>query len=292
MAEAGAALAAGDTGAGAVAAAGGNGATAPWYQGLAGVDQEVVGHWTNAGWINKTAAEVALEATKSWKAAERYVGVPANQVLRIPKDAADEAGWKQVWSRLGKPAEAKDYDFSAIKGADGSAPDENFTNAAREWAFKNNLPKDTAASITQEFAKFLDQAKTTERTEKAAKLIEQKEALKKNWGPNEAANMFVAQRAAAALGVRPEDVSALESVVGYDRVMEMFRAIGSRIGEDKFITSTAPGNASGVMTREQAVAQKANLMGDTLWRDAYLKGDAAKLREMTALNTIIIAPAA
>jgi len=36
------------------------------------------------------------------------------------------------------------------------------------------------------------------------------------------------QRAAAALGVPPETVSALESVIGYDKVMEMFRMIGTK----------------------------------------------------------------
>ena len=47
---------------------------------------------------------------------------------------------------------------------------------------------------------------------------------------------IIAQQAAKALGATPEQVAALESVVGYDKVMEMFRSIGSKIGEDKLFT--------------------------------------------------------
>lgn len=273
----------------AVAAAAAAAATKPWYQGVAGVDEEMLGHWTNRGWNTKTAPEVAVEATKAWKGAEHLVGVPADQVLRVPKDVKDEAGWKAVWTRLGKPAEAKDYDFSAIKWSDGTALDEGFVNSAREWAFKFNLPKEAATGLTQEFAKYLDNAESAEKVERDAKLIEQKAALKKNWGPNEPANMFVAQRAAAALGLDPATVASLEGVIGYDKIMEMFRSIGEKIGEDKFVKSGAPGNQGGPMTREQAIAKKADLMSDPVWTAAYLKGDQAKLREMMALSTIISA---
>ena len=273
----------------AVAAASAAAATKPWYQGVSGVDEEMLGHWTNRGWNTKTAAEVAVEATKAWKGAEHLVGVPADQVIRLPKDQKDELGWKGVWQRLGAPAKPEDYDFSAIKFSDGTALDDTFVARVRAKAFALNLPKQAALEMAQDFTKYLDEAESTESTEKAAKLLEQKAALKKNWGPNEAANKFVAERAAAALGVAPETVAALEGVIGYDKIMEMFRSIGEKIGEDKFVKSTAPGNTGGPMTREQAVAKKADLMSDPIWRDAYLKGDQAKLREMLALNTLITA---
>src|SRR5258706_4233645 len=136
---------------------------APWYQGVAGIDQEVVGHWTNAGWINKKPEEIALEATRSWKAAEKHVGVPSDQILRVPKDIKDEAGWKAVWARLGKPAEAKEYDFSAIKYSDGTALDDTFVESARQWAFQHNLPKEAAVGMIQQFTKFLDGAEGYEK---------------------------------------------------------------------------------------------------------------------------------
>jgi len=40
-----------------------------------------------------------------------------------------------------------------------------------------------------------------------------------------------------------------------------------------------------------AVARKAELMGDVSWRERYLKGDPAAVREMSALNQLIAAAA-
>lgn len=260
----------------------------PWYQGVPGVDQEMVGHWTTKGWLAKDPKEIVVEATKAWKEAERFVGAPAAELVRIPKDGADETAWNKVWQRLGKPADAKEYDFSAVKYSDGTAPDESFIEAMRGAAFRLHIPKNAAAEFTREVVKYLDSADTSERTEASAKLATEKTELAKNWGANMEANLFVAKRAAQALGVDPATVTALESTLGYAKVMEMFRNIGTKIGEDRFITG-AGNTTSGVMTREQAIARKADLMKDQLWVQKYMKRDAEAMREMTALNTLIVA---
>ena len=45
----------------------------------------------------------------------------------------------------------------------------------------------------------------------------------------------------------------LKKLVGYAQVMEMFRTIGTKIGEDRFIMSPNGGTgADGIMTRDQA----------------------------------------
>ena len=94
----------GEAGAGtAGGGAAGGGTTPPWYQGLPGVDNEFVGHLTNKGWDKKTATEVAIEAVKSWKSAEKMVGVPANEIIRKPKDLNDTAGWQAFYEAAGKP---------------------------------------------------------------------------------------------------------------------------------------------------------------------------------------------
>lgn len=280
-----------DDAAAAAAAAAASAAAKPWYDGVAGFDAEFIGHLQNRGWDKKPAAEAAFEALKAFKGVEKMVGIPADQVMKIPKDAADEAGWKAVWTRLGMPVEAKGYDFSDVKRADGKPVDDMLAAALREAAFKAHLPKDAATAVMREVAKYQEGVETKATAERTAKLAEQKLALKVNWGANEPANLFVAQRAAAALGIAPETVSALEGVIGYDKVMEMFRVIGSKIGEDKFITGTGS-NAGGAMTREAAAAKKADLMSNKEWSKSYLDGDKEKFREMQALNIIISGVAA
>lgn len=258
-----------------------------WYAGKT-TDAEIIGHIQTKGWDKKPVDEVALAAIQSHRDAEKLIGVPANQMIRLPQDANDANAWKGVWQRLGVPADAKEYDFAGIKTAAGTDMPADLQDFLRAQASNFNVPKDAAKGIAAALVKFQDDKSASEAAEKAANVVTQRDELKKSWGPHWDANMLVAKNAAAALGVSPETVAALESMtgVGYAKVMEMFRSIGSKIGEDKFVGSGGAGG--GVMTREQAVAKKAELMNDTAWTERYLKGGSNEVREMTALNVLIV----
>src|SRR6185369_761088 len=75
----------------------------PWYQGK--VDAETIGHWDNKGWKKDDPIAVAIEASKQARELQRHFGVPADQLLKLPKDTTDEAGWRAVRQRLGAPGE-------------------------------------------------------------------------------------------------------------------------------------------------------------------------------------------
>ncbi len=99
--------------------------------------------------------------------------------------------------------------------------------------------------------------------------------------------MVVAQAAVRALGVDPTAVAALEKAVGYAKVMDLFRNIGSKIGEDRFV-SGGGSNTGNVMTKEQAIAEKAALKRDEAWVSRYLKGGVEEKRQLNALDRIIL----
>src|SRR5690242_976648 len=63
-------------------------AAAPWHQ---GIDPLIIGHWQNKGYDLADPGKVALEATKQARELERHFGVPADQLIKLPKDTADEA---------------------------------------------------------------------------------------------------------------------------------------------------------------------------------------------------------
>ena len=266
---------------GAGAGTGGSGEK-PWFDTF---DAETKGYIQNKGLDEKTATEAFLEASKFHREAEKFVGAPANELLRLPKDP-NAPEWKGIWERLGKPKEATEYDFAAVKRAGDKPLDQALADTLRQAAFNSNLSKDGAARLTTEIVKYLDSSESAKAALEADKLATEKTELKKNWGANEAANMVIAKAAAGALGVKPEAVAALEKVVGYAQVMDMFRVIGTKIGEDKFIMSQG-GNNTGIMTREQAVSEKADLMKDKAWSKRYLDGGVEESRKMTALNRII-----
>lgn len=258
----------------------------PWYHGT-DADADLIGHIETKGWKTLTPAAAALAAAKAHREAEKMVGVPANQLIRLPKDASDIAGWNAVWTRLGAPTDPKEYDFADVKFANGDALDAGFIEAVRKTAADYHLTKDAAKALANTFAKALDGAEAGESAEYTSALAKEKDTLAANWGANANANMVIAQNAARALGVTPEDVKVLEKGIGYARVMEMFRTVGTKIGEDKFITSGAP--AGGLMTRGQAVSRKNDLMGDKDWTKRYLDGGVKEKQEMTDLNKIIVA---
>lgn len=251
----------------------------PWYDGKA--DAETTGYWQNKGWKADDPVTIALEATKAAREAQKFVGVPADQLIRLPKDAKDEAGWNAVWGRLGKPKEAKEYDFSAVKRADGTAIDEAFAETIRQTAFANHVPKDAATAFAQSVVKHLEGSEVSKAAELASKVGEQKANLAKSWGPKAEENLLTAKQGARRLGVSPEEIAALEKTVGYDKVMEMFRKIGAGTSEDSFVEGKAPGSAK---TAESAQARLNELMADPAWGARLTKGDAEAKREFNALT--------
>lgn len=182
------------------------------------IDQETRGYFQNRGWDKLTPAEAALNAAKAHREAEKHIGAPANEILRLPKQG-DEAGWKAVYQRLGAPSSPDGYDFSPVKFKDGTTPDEGFTNWLRETAAVMNLPKEAATRLASEMVKRLESADEAEAAENAAKLNDAKRNLERNWGANANANMFIAQQGAKALGVDAEVIDSLQTLLGYDKVM-------------------------------------------------------------------------
>lgn len=259
---------------------------ATWYD---GADAELVGHLQNKGWHDKPANEVALAAIAAHREAEKFIGVPADRVAHLPKDAADAAGIAAFRAKIGVPAEAAKYELGELKFADGSTPDPKFNDWLKETAFKAGIPQAAIGQLAQDFTKFIETADEAGKAASAAKLADGKAELAKNWGDNAVMNLEVAKRGAALVGVSPEAVAAMEATDGYAKTMEAFRQIGVLNGEAKFIgAGNGPGGSGGIMTREQATARKGELMNDTAWVSRYLAGDTAANREMSDLTKLIV----
>lgn len=254
-----------------------------WHAGI--TDQEVLGHVQTQGWDKLTPHEAVAAAVQAARANAIYNGVPAAELARIPKADADPATIKAFWQKLGAPADATGYDFSTVKQGDQEAP-AAFVDRMRKVAAELNLPVATATRLAAEVMD-MNQATAVEAAAvQSASLLEAKAKLDASWGANKEANMFVAKQAAAKLGVDANAISALEQVVGYDKVMELFLSVGQKIGEDKFISNQNPA-IPGVISQAQAVASKAELMKDTDFTKRFLAGESAAVRQMSALNVLI-----
>jgi hypothetical protein len=269
-------------------------AAAPWH---AGVDAETLGHWQNKGWKTEDPKEIAIAATKQAREAEKFFGVPADLLLKMPKAGAPPEDIKAFRMRLGMPGEAKDYDLSGVKDAAGQPIAAPLADTLRAAAHNAGLSKEAAAAIAGAVQKALDDTRAAESAVSTAKISEEKAKLKANWKPeNYDFNLLKAMEGARRLGLSKDDpagleaINALENSIGYARVMEIFRKIGQGTSEDTFIERGATGGT--VTTREGAVARKAELMADKAWGERLLKGGAAERAEWNSLNSMIEGAAA
>lgn len=252
-------------------------------------DADAVGTLQTKGWDKLSPTEAVAQSMKAYRNAEKMLGVPADQLLRLPTRPDDEAGWKNIYQRLGAPDKPEGYTFEGVSiGNDESTA--AFKAVARQAAAEMGIPKDMAERMAQTFSKFVNDTHQAQTAEATAALQGEQQRLAQDWGSPDSArfrgNMFIADQAAEKLGVTPEALTKLKDGLGASEVAKMFHKIGLAIGEDRYVSGGNPAN-QGLMSREQAVARRNELMADKQWVDRYLTGGAAEQREMMAVNTLI-----
>ena len=276
----------GQGGAGQGGAGGGAGAK-PWYDGK--LDAESLGHIELKGWKKDDVADVAINAVKAHRELQKHFGVPETQLLKLPKDTADEAGWKAVYSRLGVPDDPKGYDLAAVKHADGRDMDAALADTLRAAMLNARVPKDRATDIAKAVIKSADDRAAATAAEAAARIKTERDALAANWKQNFEFNRLTAMEGARRLGVTKETLAKLEGELGGAQVMEMFRKIGAGTSEDSFHDG---GQNNAPTTQNGAKAQLAQLMADPAWGKRLTAGDAATKREFDNLMLTIHGQAA
>lgn len=260
---------------------------------LEGADQALVGHAQNKGWDKLDAAAAARAAAMSQREAEGFIGVPADRIIKLPKDTADDAGWAAVHQRLGAPKDAKEYDttIAGVKFADGTAIDQSFTDVIKALAIKNHWTVDETTQVAKSVIAYVEGGDKEDAAANTTRLEAEKKKLVENWGvANMEANFVIARNAAEKLGISKEQLEASEKAFGFAQVMSMFHTIGTKIGEDAFIRNLGGGNNT-TMTREQAGVRRAELQADPAWAKRYIEGGAAENREMQNIIAIEKAPA-
>ncbi len=260
---------------------------ASWHE---GVEAETIGFWQNKGLKLDDPKAFATDLTKLYRDAEKHFGVPADQLLKMPKADAKPEEWSAFHQRLGAPKEAKEYDFAPIKYGDGTELEPAFVDTLRAAFHARGVPKEAATEVTRAVVKYLEDADKAEGAVGVAKLAEERALLEKNWGGKDSAtynyNHLKAMEGARRLGITPDAVKLMENNIGYAGVMDAMRKIGAGTSEDTFIERGATGGGRPT-TREGAVSRKAELMADGAWAKRYLAGGMAEKQEMDGLNMMI-----
>jgi hypothetical protein len=267
----------------------------PWYQGA--IEPEVLGLWQNKGYDYSDPVKLTQALTKSYREAESRLGAPANMLLRLPKDASDEAGWNAVHERLGVPKEGKEYDFAAVKMKDGSQVDQGFTDAMRKALHRARVSKENAPAVVKSVVDFLEASDAAEAAELSGSVADERAELEKNWGAQMQANMFMAAEGLRTLAHKVNisedeakhawDTLSTIGGLGAAKAMEMLRLVGELSREPGALVSGSGAAANrGLMSRESALAEIVALKGDKDFSAKLFKGDRESRRTWDRLHQI------
>lgn len=196
---------------------------APWY----GEVPPEVKTWVDGK--QYASPQAALEAHMN---AEKLLGVPADQIVRLPK-ADDAAAWEGVWSKLGRPEKAEDYGLPVPEGDDGE-----FAKVASAVFHKAGVPKGMAAQIATAINEHVAGAMKARADAMQAQASQALDALKQEWGADFPKREELARRAfreyGQKAGLEEGDVTALESAIGTSKMLRLFTALGESMSEHAF----------------------------------------------------------
>ena len=262
-----------------------------WYSAF---DAETQAYITTRGLADKDPSAAFLETAKAHQEAQAYIGVPKEQLLKLPKADAPPEEWDEVYKRLGYSSNADDYKLEGLKFADGTDAADGFKDFVRAQAADLKLSPAATTKFAENLMKHLEgqeAASTAETTADATRALEQ---LRQSWGPNYEANKVIADNAYAAImaaaGFDQTKMTAaiqkLGETAGRAETMQMLLAVGQKLGEDKFVGGGGPGGNLGPRTAEGAVARIAELKQDTTFISRYLAGGVAETKEMNDLHQL------
>lgn len=253
---------------------------APWYA-VEGVTDELKGYVQNKGWDNP------LKALTAYQNLEKYHGVPAEQIIKLPKDGEP---MDAVYNRLGRPESADKYD---IKLPEGSQVDDNRLNSFKDIAHKVGLSQTQVNALAEFDVGYMSQIMEASQTQKIEQQKVEETELRREWGNAFEERSELGRRAIRTFapdGVdKGEFLSKIEDAIGTKMMLKMFSNIGERIGEAKIIDGS--GDRPFGYTPEQAKSDRQSLMneikGDKTRLDNYNKGVGSDLEKMNRLNKII-----
>jgi hypothetical protein len=239
-----------------------------WTSGFA---PEVTSYVLNKGW--KAPADIL----NSYQQLEKHMGTPADKLLRLPDfNKADKTELDMFYSKIGRPKEPGEYELPV---SDSSSKD--MVDWAKPVFHEAGLNKAQAKVITEKWNEYAATMVENQKTMAQNKAAQENAELKKEWGQAYEQELGKAKNAAKALGIKPEQIDALEGSLGFANLMKMMSNIGSRIGEDKFVGGDS--SFSGPLTPSLAKTKIKQLQADKEWTGKYLSGNVQAKAEMERL---------
>jgi hypothetical protein len=211
---------------------------------------------------------------KGAQSAEKLIGVPADQIIRMPKADAKLEELAPVFARLGRPAKWEDYQLKVPEGADDS-----FAKAAGPILHQIGLLPVQARALNEWWNGYMQNQLETMAGEKTQREQDEVNALHREWpGETYKQREELGRRAFREFGnmlgeteeERTTTMQKMEDTLGTARFLKFFARVGEKLGEPAFEIGTGPSREFG-MTPGGAKAKQDQLMRDSEWVARWTK---------------------
>jgi hypothetical protein len=237
--------------------------------------------WLDGMGVSKLTEKDALgKIIPMYRNAEQKLGVPPDQLLRLPKDENDVDGFRGIMSKLGLPENADGYGLSVPAGQSDA-----FLKQATGWFHELGIPKRQAAGLAGKWNEYVSSQQAAAEAAYDTRFDTEMNAMKAELGDQYDASIELARRVRRAAGVSDEEAISIERAIGPKRTALMFAELGKAMGEHRFHGSDT-GSATFGMSQEGARARIVELRKDTGFVNALTAGDADKKAEWTRLHKI------
>jgi len=243
------------------------------------------GEWTTGfnddlkGYVQTKGFKDPASVLDSYRNLEKLMGAPKERLLRLP-DKDDAPEWGDVYSRLGRPADAKEY---KLEIAPELAPEAE-VEALRSAFHKQGLTKRQAEALMGDVKAYREAMAADRQTKQAEEVNAQANALKKEWGLAYTQNLNSAKAAAMAFGLSGEQVDKLETIFGGNEVIKMLHTARTKMGEHNFVGADQKVSSMGVLSPEAAKHKLSTLRQDQSFIQKYTSGDVSAREEMARLH--------
>lgn len=228
------------------------------------------------------------EVIKSYRNLEKLTGVPADQILKLPK-GDDPKAWDAVYNRLGRPETAEGYKIPVPPGQD-----ESFAKTAAGWFHEAGLTQAGATKLVTKWNEHVAAQQEAATAAQQAKDAQDVAALKQEWGAEYDKHAAIVDKAADAFGMTTEQLSALKQAMGPKAAMTFMRNLGSKVAmEDKGLIEGQTSGNFNAMSPEQAQAEISRLQKDKAFAQEFNSADPrvrSEARTRMARLSVIAAP--
>jgi len=161
---------------------------------------------------------------KSYVHAVKKMGVPPEQMIRLPKEGEP---MDDVYSALGRPDNPSNY---------SSLPDSDDFKPVRDAFYETGLTDSQAKNVLDIYMKSMEEVQEEQTEQFEKERVQNKLAIQQEWGADYQRNANLAQRAFNQFAPK-EAISLMEETgIGeHPAMLKMFSNIGSMLAEDNML---------------------------------------------------------